>query len=164
MRFISFERYMKMYVYKYFSNRTKRCNICLCYLFAGLLSEEQCKARDVRRKQKSTKTKRTSETNSPESVIDSKCDISSVDSKDFVKTKVKLKPETIIESEPLTKVNEDTKKLVEKVVFLQDKYEFPDEQVIKSVDVSILPSVGNQSGLHSSYFVISFFFPKKIIG
>lgn len=100
-----------------------------------LLSEEQCKARDVRRKQKSTKSKKLSESNSPESVVSKSDEI--VDSKEKVKSYVNIKPETIIESEPLVKCNEDTRILVEKVVFLQDKYEFPDEAVIKSVnDVS----------------------------
>ncbi|XP_060603528.1 ecdysone receptor-like isoform X1 [Ruditapes philippinarum] len=100
-----------------------------------LLSEEQCKARDVRRKQKSTKVKKNSESvNSPESVVDKYED---VDSKEKVKVKANIRPETIIDNEPLLRVKEDTKTLVEKVVFLQDKYEFPDEAVIKSVnDVS----------------------------
>ncbi|XP_045169068.1 ecdysone receptor-like isoform X2 [Mercenaria mercenaria] len=98
-----------------------------------LLSEEQCKARDVRRKQKSTKVKKISEsTNSPESLSE-KFD-EAVDCKEKVKTKANIRPETIIDTEPLLRVQEDTKTLVEKVVFLQDKYEFPDEAVIKSVD------------------------------
>jgi hypothetical protein len=108
---------------------------CCIILFTGLLSEEQCKARDVRRKQKSTKVKKNSESvNSPESVADKYED---VDSKEKVKVKANIRPETIIDNEPLLRVKEDTKTLVEKVVFLQDKYEFPDEAVIKSVNVSI---------------------------
>ena len=58
------------------------------------------------------------------------------DSKANVKLKTNIRPETIIEEEPLTKVTEHTKKLVEKVVYLQDRYEFPDEQILRNVTVS----------------------------
>ena len=66
------------------------------------------------------------------------CDKSDIemDSKEKVKLKANIKPETIIEEEPLGKVSEDTRKLVEKLVYLQDKYEFADEKVIQSVNVS----------------------------
>lgn len=109
-----------------------------CFPFLGLLSEEQCKARDVRRKQKSSKSKKHSESNSPESVVSKSDELT--DSKEKVKANSCIRPETIIDPEPLLKCNEDTKTLVEKVVFLQDKYEFPDEAVIKSVNVSIYSS------------------------
>ena len=62
------------------------------------------------------------------------------DSKANVKLKANFKPETIVEGEPISKVSEDTKKLIEKCVFLQDKYEFPDEQIIQTVNVSIFVS------------------------
>jgi len=109
---------------------------CCCPTFPGLLSEEQCKARDVRRKQKSTKIRK-SETNSPETPpgIIERSD--SEDCKEKIKSKVNVKAETIIDEEPLNKVGDDTKKLVEKVVFLQDKYEFADENVLKTINVSI---------------------------
>lgn len=101
-----------------------------------MLSEEQCRARDVRRKQKSTKLKK-SDTNSPETPPGMIERSDSEDCKEKIKSKLTVKPETIIEEEPLTKVGEDTKKLVEKVVFLQDKYEFADENVLKTINVSI---------------------------
>lgn len=101
---------------------------------SGLLSEEQCRARDVRRKQKSTKIKKT-DTNSPETPPGPIERSDSEDCKDKIKKVVKA--ETIIDEEPLSKVGEDTKKLVEKVVYLQDKYEFADETVLKQVNVSI---------------------------
>ena len=108
-----------------------------CFCVSGLLSEEQCKARDVRRKQKSTKSKK-SESSSGPTTPNSVCDKSDIemDSKEKVKLKANIKPETIIEEEPLGKVSEDTRKLVEKLVYLQDKYEFADEKVIQSVNVS----------------------------
>ncbi|XP_052803665.1 ecdysone receptor-like isoform X1 [Mya arenaria] len=111
-----------------------------------LLSEEQCKARDVRRKQKTTKSKK-SESSSGPATPNSMCDKSDIDdskdskdSKDScMKNKItSAKPHSIIDPEPLERVCEDTKKLVEKLVYLQDKYEFADEKVIKSVnDVNI---------------------------
>ena len=101
----------------------------------GLLSEEQCKARDVRRKAKTRTTPRKSDSmeGSPMSVKSLEIE----DSKESVKLKASVRPETIVEAEPISKVSEDTKILIEKCVFLQDKYEFPDEQIIQSVNVSI---------------------------
>ena len=100
-----------------------------------MLSEEQCKARDVRRKAKSRSTPRKSDSmdSSPMSVKS----IEVEDCKESVKLKASVRPETIVEAEPISKVSEDTKILIEKCVFLQDKYEFPDEQIIQSVNVSI---------------------------
>lgn len=105
--------------------------------FPGLLSEEQCRARDVRRKQKSTKIKK-SDTNSPETPPGQIERSDSEDCKEKIKSKLNIKAETIIDDEPLNKVGEGTKKLVEKVVFLQDKYEFPDENVSKNINVSMI--------------------------
>ena len=106
----------------------------------------------MRRKQKSTKVKKNSEsTNSPESVVDKYDEV--VDSKEKVKAKANIKPDTIIDNEPLLRVKEDTKTLVEKVVFLQDKYEFPDEAVIKSVNVSISSRGKSERGLSASLLI-----------
>ena len=78
------------------------------------------------------------------------------DNKATVKLKANIKPETIVEEEPIAKVSDDTKKLIEKCVFLQDKYEFPDEQIIQSVNVSIFFSkvCGNK--------VFDIFIPKSV--
>ncbi|KAH3721308.1 hypothetical protein DPMN_064228 [Dreissena polymorpha] len=114
-----------------------------------LLSEEQCKARDVRRKQKSTKSKRSESVNSPElsrtdstSLYNEKSD--SEESKKNIKQKLNIKPELIIEDQPLLKVNDDTKKLVEKLVYLQNKYEFADEKYIQSVNELNIECMNNK--------------------
>ena len=76
----------------------------------GLLSEEQCKARDVRRKQKTTKLKK--DNNSPEVCSPAGSDKSEIeDTKADIKSKNYVKPETMVEQEPLLKVNDDTKNL-----------------------------------------------------
>ena len=103
---------------------------------AGLLSEEQCKARDVRRKQKTKGSSKKGE-GSPEPFTQLN-DKDLEDNKANVKLAANLSSNIIIEEEPLSKVTEHTKTLVEKIVYLQDKYEFPDEQVIKSISVSII--------------------------
>ena len=109
-------------------------------LLSGLLSEEQCKARDVRRKAKTTRSVRKSDSMEGSPMSDKSSDTFVEDSKANVKLKANFKPETIVEGEPISKVSEDTKKLIEKCVFLQDKYEFPDEQIIQTVNVSIFVS------------------------
>ena len=74
------------------------------------------------------------------------------DSKVSVKLKASLRPETIVEEEPISKVCDDTKILIEKCVFLQDKYEFPDEQIIQSVNVSITVKLLNIRRLKICYY------------
>ena len=102
---------------------------------SGLLSEEQCKARDVRRKAKTSRVVRKSESMEGSPMSDKSSEFE--DSKANVKLKANIKAETIVEEEPIAKVSNDTKILIEKCVFLQDKYEFPDEQIIQTVSVSI---------------------------
>lgn len=97
-----------------------------------LLSEEQCKARDVRRKAKTRTAPRKSDSMEGSPMSEKSSEIE--DSKESVKLKASVRPETIVEAEPISKVSEDTKILIEKCVYLQDKYEFPDEQIIQSVN------------------------------
>ncbi|KAK3108181.1 hypothetical protein FSP39_002779 [Pinctada imbricata] len=115
-----------------------------------LLSEEQCKARDARRKAKQRyTTPKTDEkdTGSPgkntihESNSQSRLSESS-DSKPFspdVKFASNMSPYSIVNPEPIHSVSLDSRKLIEKVVKLQDKYEFPDEEKTESA-IDIDPS------------------------
>ncbi|KAL3831771.1 hypothetical protein ACJMK2_023478 [Sinanodonta woodiana] len=112
-----------------------------------LLSDEQCKARDARRKSKTRVPSATKnfETNSSDSSLNgiAKSPESVIDSKVGVKAQAIIPNNSVIETDPLSHVLEDTRKLIEKVVALQDKYEFPDEKIVQSV--TVLPQGGSTS-------------------
>ncbi|KAL5006605.1 hypothetical protein ScPMuIL_015411 [Solemya velum] len=102
-----------------------------------LLSDEQCKARDTRRKAKQRTVPKISESsgdsfNCSNSVLDGVFDEKVIDTK----PQITLPPETIIEDEPLLKTKPEYRELIEKIVFLQNKYEFPDDDIVASVEVT----------------------------
>lgn len=116
-----------------------------CY-FSGLLSEEQCKARDARRKAKQRYTQNVHEGSSEKKpALNPEC--SNSNSGEGIETKAQSPPEVkfastlspyaIIDSRPIQSVCEDTRKLIEKLVKLQDKFEFPEESKVNNAIVSI---------------------------
>ncbi|XP_048755933.1 ecdysone receptor-like isoform X2 [Ostrea edulis] len=111
-----------------------------------LLSEEQCKARDARRKAKQRYSQSVQECSSEKKpALNSECNSNSgegIESKAQSPPEVKfsstLSPYAIIDSRPIHSVSEDTRKLVEKLVKLQDKFEFPEEsQVDEAIDIDL---------------------------
>ncbi|XP_061179752.1 oxysterols receptor LXR-alpha-like isoform X1 [Saccostrea echinata] len=109
-----------------------------------LLSEEQCKARDARRKAKQRYTQNVQE-DRPEKkpALNTECNSNSgegfenkASSAPEVKFSSTLSPYAIIDTRPIHSVSEDTRKLIEKLVKLQDKYEFPEEsKVDDAIDI-----------------------------
>lgn len=111
----------------------------------GLLSEEQCKARDARRKAKQRYTQNVNESSSEKKpALNPECNSNSgeatepakAQSPPEVKFSSSLSPYAIIDPRPIVSVSEDTRKLVEKLVKLQDKFEFPEESKVNSAIVS----------------------------
>ena len=119
--------------------------------FSGLLSEEQCKARDARRKAKQRYTQNVHEGSSEKKpALNPEC--SNSNSGEGIETKAQSPPEVkfastlspyaIIDSRPIQSVCEDTRKLIEKLVKLQDKFEFPEESKVNNAIVSINMHLG----------------------
>ncbi|ESO82067.1 hypothetical protein LOTGIDRAFT_170342 [Lottia gigantea] len=106
--------------------RLRRCKEC-GMKEECLLSDEQCKARDARRKAKAkvnpVKTEPIPDSNglSPESKQ------RSVGDRNGGTQSVYTNPLTVINSNPMNKVAHHHRQLIEEVCRLQDKYEFPDE-------------------------------------
>lgn len=124
--------------------------LSFCY-FSGLLSEEQCKARDARRKAKQRYTQNVHEGSSEKKpALNPEC--SNSNSGEGIETKAQSPPEVkfastlspyaIIDSRPIQSVCEDTRKLIEKLVKLQDKFEFPEESKVNNAIVSINMHLG----------------------
>lgn len=127
-------------------------NIYLSFRYlSGLLSEEQCKARDARRKAKQRYTQNVHEGSSEKKpALNPEC--SNSNSGEGIETKAQSPPEVkfastlspyaIIDSRPIQSVCEDTRKLIEKLVKLQDKFEFPEESKVNDAIVSINMHLG----------------------
>lgn len=111
-----------------------------------LLSDEQCKARDARRKAKQKKMEKPAPVVAQDSdSLDSRpsCEYEKRDLK-FSST---LSPYTVVYDRPIESIPEDTHKLIEKIVRLQDKYEFPDEDKVNDA-IDIKPTNNEESGEH----------------
>ena len=94
-------------------------------LFTGLLSDDQCKARDARRKAKQKLSKKT-DTN-----IEEKEKTSPTSSNN------KTLPIGIKDNDPVSKLSDQQQELIKNLVYYQEKYEYPDEDYIKTIkDVS----------------------------
>ena len=93
---------------------------------AGLLSDDQCKARDARRKARQ-KVQRSNSGVADQS--DETC--GSVDS--MIKTEVASPP---LACDPLELLSIDQRELLEKIVLYQDEFELPNEEDVKRVSVS----------------------------
>lgn len=120
-----------------------------------LLSEEQCKARDARRKAKQRYTQNVHEGSSEKKpALNPEC--SNSNSGEGIETKAQSPPEVkfastlspyaIIDSRPIQSVCEDTRKLIEKLVKLQDKFEFPEESKVN--DAIDIDTAKEESGEH----------------
>ncbi|KAJ8314271.1 hypothetical protein KUTeg_008832 [Tegillarca granosa] len=119
-----------------------------------LLSDEQCKARDARRKAKQRTTPK------PQPVVENKTESNSQDLfSDFhydkppssVASEMKfsrtLSHYAIVDNKPIEKMSEDSYKLIDKLVRLQDKYEFPDEEEVNAA-IDIDTNVKEETGEH----------------
>ena len=92
-------------------------NIAAPTFFSGLLSEEQCKARDVRRKARQPKREPRVKT--------CKAD-----------TTKKPQEEEKLPENPLDFMGNTARTLLEKVVTYQDQYDLPSEEDVKKITVS----------------------------
>ena len=97
------------------------------FLLTGLLSDEQCRARDVRRKARQVMqgTRRTFQ-----------------NTEEFLGHQSIITPPQSLDDEsgttvnPLDRVSESTKDLIRKLVYYQDIYELPKEEDIKNMQVT----------------------------
>lgn len=119
-----------------------------------MLSDEQCKARDARRKSKQrVTTPKKMEPPPPTPVPEAFSPECNVIQKSLILEPLQgtqqscellplsalpstTTPYSVKDSQPIMKVSEDTAKLVEKLVRLQDKYEFPEESKVERALVS----------------------------
>ncbi|XP_046371013.1 ecdysone receptor-like isoform X1 [Haliotis rufescens] len=98
-----------------------------------LLSEEQCKARDARRKAKSRVPQIPKKAESPDG--NSFSPDSESRYQEF-KPDINIMPGTaILIDNPLTKIGNEQRLLIEKLCRLQDKFEFPDERDITKATI-----------------------------
>ncbi|XP_060086039.1 oxysterols receptor LXR-alpha-like [Ylistrum balloti] len=121
-----------------------------------LLSDEQCKARDARRKSKQTRfqkkqetvivEKQQSECPSPNKYTDLERQLSPPTTPKAA-PQPGMSPYMVIDNQPIMSVCDDTAKLIEKLVKLQDKYEFPEEKKIETA-IDIDPNAKEESGEH----------------
>ncbi|XP_021376222.1 ecdysone receptor-like isoform X2 [Mizuhopecten yessoensis] len=121
-----------------------------------LLSDEQCKARDARRKSKQTRYQKKHETvivekqqaecPSPNKYPDFERQFSPPSTPKSVPP-LGISPYVIVDTQPIMNVCDDTAKLIEKLVKLQDKYEFPEEEKIETA-IDIDPNSKEESEEH----------------
>lgn len=114
-----------------------------------LLSDEQCKARDARRKAKQKKMEKPA----PQVVVQN-INNDSLDSRpscEFERQDVKFlasfSPYDVICERPIELISENTHALINRIVRLQDKYEFPDEEKVNDA-IDIKPTNNVESGEH----------------
>ncbi|KAK6165898.1 hypothetical protein SNE40_022715 [Patella caerulea] len=107
--------------------RLRRCKEC-GMKEECLLSDEQCKARDARRKAKAKVNPAKIDT-SPDS--NSKPEITKLPSHSI--NNYYINPMTVIDNDPTTKMEPEHQQLIKNIVALQDKYEFPDEGNVEKV-------------------------------
>ncbi|XP_014782877.1 ecdysone receptor [Octopus bimaculoides] len=96
-----------------------------------LLSHDQCKARDIRRKAKQKLHKKDVPTQNEEKVLNPEVPKAPVDDADhyFHRPSIFIKS-----SNPLEKLSEDKQTLINQLVYYQEKYEYPQEKCINSID------------------------------
>ncbi|XP_064614231.1 ecdysone receptor-like [Liolophura sinensis] len=101
-----------------------------------LLSDEQCKARDARRKAKLRSTKNVSSPDSgasPISLGDSMSAMGPSPPSTPKDMREPMSPGTVVERSPLQFMAEEQRKLIENLVLMQDKYEVPDQEAVSQV-------------------------------
>ncbi|XP_041365312.1 ecdysone receptor-like [Gigantopelta aegis] len=111
-----------------------------------LLSDEQCKARDARRKAKARTPSSSSgpKSNGPPSISSKKMEPSpdgnSLSSDpdmqllcDAKYDRRSMSPTSIIYDNPLDKLSESQRSLIEKIISLQEKFEYPDDKDVERV-------------------------------
>lgn len=108
-----------------------------------LLSDEQCKARDARRKAKQKKMEKPRPVPQDNDSLESRpsCEF---EKRDF-KFSASLSPFAVISDRPIENISENTHALINCIVRLQDKYEFPDEEKVNDA-IKIEPTNNVETG------------------
>ena len=99
-------------------------------LLSGLLSDEQCKARDVRRKARIDLKRK-------QNVDESQDSPDSVNTNSGSPNPVKIEKVTTTDLNPMDHISPDERELVEKIVLYQEEFELPKEEDVQKLTVSI---------------------------
>lgn len=128
-----------------------------------LLSDDQCKARDARRKAKKKLSKK------PDTNIEEKTFTSPNDSlPNSDKLSSKILPIDVKNTDPLANLSQQQQELIKNLVYYQEKFEYPDESYINTIkNVSSVTTDKSQEELQSSMLeqmaLICVFMTKLII-